>query len=166
MSENMQDVTILDIDELLDMQMDTVADVPDYVTPETGLYMLSVTEGEIKKSKEAGKSARIVVTLRIDATVELAEGSMPVADGSLFTQSYMGTQDGLGYFKRDCKKMLNQEELPAGLSVRDMFDALKAGDSFKARITTSKRTVQSKDADGNNLPAKTYTDVRIDPIFA
>lgn len=166
MSENMQNVnTILDIDDILGMPVDAIADIPDYVTPETGLYRLSVHDALIKRAKEAGKAARIMVTITIEETLQLSEGSMPVADGSLFVMSYQGTQQGIEYFKRDAKKMLNAEELPTGLSIGDLFDALKSVDPFKAKVTTSTSAVNTKDPATGEVSSKTYTNTRVDPIF-
>lgn len=166
MSEMQSVDTILDIDDLLNTSMDSVVDIPDYITPETGLYMLSIHDVTIKRAKEAGKASRIMVTLAISATVELPEGSMPAADGSLFVLSYQGTKEGIEYFKRDAKKMLNMDELPAGLSMGDVFEALKAVDPFRAKVTTTTNSSTVTDPATGEKSTKNYTNTRVDPIFA
>lgn len=156
-------VTILDIDSILDMQMDQVVDIPDYVTPDTGLYMLSPVELEVVKSKEESKPARIKMVLSIDATLELADNGMPVADGSLFTMSWQGTQQGLEFFKRDAKKFLNVEDLN-GLSMSDVFEGLKAMGSIKAKVVQRKSVSKVKDPETGETSSKTYTNIDVTPM--
>ena len=155
--------TILDIDSILDMAMDNVVDIPDYVTPDTGLYTLSIKDVTIKPGKDDTKAARIIVLIAIDSTLQLADNGMPVADGSLFQQSYQGTKEGLEFFKRDAKKWLNVEEL-SGLSMSDVFEGLKASEPITAKVTQRKTTSKVKDMETGETSTKTYTNISIDPI--
>ena len=140
---------LLDLDALLDSNMDAVPDVPDYVTPPAGTYVLSIADADI--SKTAGKDGkpdtiRLNLTYKIDQSVEV-EG-MPVADGSLFSERFTYNEQGLGYFKRQAKNILNENI--DGVSIRDVLATLKEGIPFKAVITLSK--------------SGDFTNVRVRPV--
>lgn len=131
------DTTILDLDALLDATLDTVEDLADYINPPTGNYNLSIMEAEIKPGKKASKpgekakASRIVITYRVNATKE-TEG-IPVPDGSLFTEGMQGTEDGLKFFKKQARKLLNVDSLD-GVTIRDILMSLKEVSEFDARI--------------------------------
>lgn len=145
--------TILDLDALLDSTLDNVPDVPDYMNPPAGQYRLGVEDAAIEKMKakegEVGGS-RIKITYKVVATKETKE--MPVPDGTLFTETFMGTEQGLGFFKRQVKKIMNTEEV-GGVSLRDLVSGLK-GTEFDAIITT--RTTSSN--------GKTYENINVRPV--
>lgn len=146
---------ILDLDALLDQNLDAVPDIPDYVTPPAGNYMLRIHDAALDnsaKDKEGNAVVRILVTLAVVSTLETEE--MPVADGSLFSERFQFTEDGQAYFKRLAKNVLNVSDLE-GVSLRDIFATLKATDPFKAVITHT----TSKGKDG-----KDYTNLRMRPM--
>lgn len=151
--------TILDLDTLLDSTLDTVADIPDYINPPNGTYRLGIHDAGIEKmdAREASgdkparpAGSRIKITYKVVGTVETKEP--PVADGTLFTETFMGTEEGLGFFKKQVKKIMNGEDI-TGVSMRDLLDGLK-GLEFDAVITT--RSTVSK--------GKTYENVNVRPI--
>ena len=136
MAEN----TILDLDALLDTKMNEVQDVPDYVTPPTGIYMLSVTKSEVEKfdypatkDKAAKKGTKIRIGYKVEQVVE-CEDSLPPAVGSLFSDNFQGTTEGLEYFKKQARLILNVKDL-GDASLKDVMDGL-TGISFKARVVT------------------------------
>lgn len=147
--------TILDMDSILDQTLDTVPDIPDYVTPPTGLYMLSIEEAKLEKYNTKDKKAglRLKVVHKIEETVETEE--MPVADGSLFSETFQATEEGLGYFKRAAKKYLGVESLD-GVSIRDIIAELTQAAPFKARITIRKTP---------NPAGGMYENVQIRPVL-
>lgn len=159
MNANTQSATILDLDALLDSTLDSVEDIADYINPPTGNYKLSITEAEIKPGKKASKpgekakAARIVITYRVDATVE-TEG-MPVPDNTLFTEGMQGTEDGLKFFKKQARKLLNVENLD-GVSIRDILSSLKEVAMFDARVVT--RTTK-------NDQGQEFENVNVTPIW-
>lgn len=145
--------TILDLDSLLDSNLDDVKDVPDYMNPPTGQYQLSIADAVLEQTKpKDGKpaSARFKITYKVDATIETKEA--PVPDGTLFTETFMGTEEGLGFFKKQVKKIMNTEDV-AGVSIRELLEGLK-GQEFKANITV--RTTVSN--------GKTYENVNVRPV--
>lgn len=152
--------TILDIDALMESTLDSIPDLPDYLNPPTGNYILSVTEAEIKPGKpadpakkQAAKAARIVITYRVDSTTETS--GIPVPDNTLFTEGFQGTEEGIGYFKKQAKKILNVDDL-AGVTIRDILDAIKGVQNFAAVVKTATTT-------GDN--GKEYENVNVRPVW-
>src|SRR5690606_31920075 len=146
--------TILDLDKLMDSTLDNVADIPDYMNPPNGLYVLSIHDAVIEKgkAKEDGKpvGSRFKLTYKVDETIETTEA--PVADGTLFNETFMGTEQGLEFFKKRVKSVMNADDL-SGVAIRDLLEGLK-GVQFKAALTT--RTSISN--------GKSYENVNIRPI--
>jgi hypothetical protein len=140
---------LLDLDALLDSNMDAVPEVPDYVTPPAGSYVLSIAEAEITKSEgKDGKPdlVRLNITYKVEESVEV-EGQ-PVAEGALFSERFTYNEQGLGYFKRQAKNILNENI--DGVTIRDVLATLKEAPAFKAVITLSK--------------SGEYTNVRVRPV--
>lgn len=135
----MSNNTILDFDALLDSNLSSTKDVPDFVTPPPGTYVLELTEAKLEKFKLKAKAgvrdteqdaARIKFQYKVAETVETKE--LPVADGSLFSESFMANEDGLAFFKKQAKAILNVKDF-ADTSIRDILDGLN-GVSFKAVV--------------------------------
>lgn len=134
MSEN----TILDLDAMMDIEMDKVESIPDFVTPPAGDYILTVNDAKVEKYESKGKEgkaptqgSRIKLFYAVEKTLDTKE--LPVKDGSLFSESFMGTEDGIKYFKRQAMNILNVTDL-TGAKLKDVLDGLK-GQSFKAKIS-------------------------------
>lgn len=133
--------TVLDLDSILDMTLDGVKDVPDYVNPPTGNYTLSIADAkfEIKKNKEGEKVGRFSITYRVDETIDLAsDKELPVADGSLYSENFTYTEDGIAYLKKQAKKILNVDSVD-GVSIRELLDSLKDVAPFKAKLVTQEK---------------------------
>lgn len=156
--------TLLDLDALMDAEMDKVETLPDYVTPPEGAYMLSVVEAKIEpfdmkaKPAEGGQPARaaqkgnrIRITYKVEKTMETSD--LPVRDGSLFSDSFMGTEDGLKFFKKQAMNILNVTDL-SGARLKDILDGLKDV-AFKAKITIRR----SPDGKGGQ-----YENVQVRPV--
>jgi hypothetical protein len=153
-----ENATILDLDAMMDIEMDKVETLPDYVTPPAGNYMISVHDcgvekykGKPKDNKPAQEGTRIRLTYCVDKTLDVDD--LPVKDGSLFSESFMGTEDGIKYFKKQAMNILNVKDL-SGAKLKDVMDGLK-NISFKAKITITK----SKAPDGGD-----YENVRVRPV--
>lgn len=151
MAEN----TILDLDSMMDMEMSQVEDVPNFITPPDGLYALEVKEvktekytSKAKEGKPETKGQRIKLMYTIDLIIE-CEDKIPPAPGSLFSESFMATEEGIKYFKRQAKNIMNVEDL-GNATLRDVMDGLK-GTKFNAKLK------MNKTADG-------FENVRITPV--
>ena len=133
--------TVLDLDSILDMTLDGVKDVPDYVNPPTGNYVLSIEDSkfEIKTNKDKEKVGRFSVTYKVEETIDLAsDKELPVADGSLYSENFTYSEDGIAYLKKQAKKILNVESVD-GVSLRDLLDSLKDVSPFKAKLVTQEK---------------------------
>lgn len=151
---DMTKTTILDLDALMDMDLGSVETLPDFVSPAAGSYVLSISDVGIKQPKESekDKASRIVLTYKIEETVECTEAPFP--NGSLFTESFQGTDEGVKYFKKQAMKLLASDV--EGAKMREVMEGLKEMGPFKAVITT--RT--TKDA----TTGKEYTNINVRPI--
>lgn len=135
--------TLLDLDSLLDDTLDNVQDLPDYVTPPTGLYALTIADCKLETFTKRGKDGakdeenqvRIRLTYRIDGVQEVEAGAYPPADGSLFSDTFMFNDMGKAIFKKTAKGILNLDSVD-GSPFREIFDALKATETFEASIVT------------------------------
>lgn len=139
----------IDLDSLLDNNLSEVENLPDYVTPPTGLYDLAVPEAKLETYTKKGKDGqpdlpnqvRIRIDYKINEVLELAEPehAVPVSNGSMFSDTFLYEEKGLAIFKRQAAKILSvtQEELDE-ISMRDLLTELKAIDSFRASVVTKK----------------------------
>lgn len=97
---------ILNLDDLLNESMAGVQAAPNYITPESSFVNLTVHEATAKKMErknpapgEAKEYGIIALTYSIDKVHEQAEGTMPMAPGSLFSDQYQLSENGLPHFK-------------------------------------------------------------------
>ena len=140
--------TILDLDALLETKLSGVETLPDYMNPPSGLYVLTIKECGPKKyklkdanKKETGEEAHnISLTIEVTETLQLADGEIGVPNGTLFTERFQATEQGLQFFKKRAMGVLNETDFgDAGLG--DIFAAMKEA-QFKARVTYRKSTGQ------------------------
>ena len=131
-----KNVTILDLDAMMDIKMDEVETLPDFVTPPPGIYTLKVKEAKIEKYKSKSEPTvdkqRIRLAYIILSTKEVAAGNLPVADGSLFSETFMATEDGIKFFKKAAMGALGVESFE-GASIKDVIDGLTDAE-FEARV--------------------------------
>lgn len=158
MSDNKPKATLLDLDALLDTPLDNVETVADYINPPAGNYLLEVKEAKIEKYevKEDGKKTgaegnRIRITYGVVETIDVVEGELPVPDGSLFSESFQGTEEGLKYAKKACMNALGVKEFD-NAKLREILEAVK-GAQFKARITIRKSSVGNKEYENLQIRA-------------
>lgn len=148
--------TILDLDALMDTDMGSVEAAPDFIKPAAGTYILDVTKAEIVKSKpkagEEPKAPRIVITYSIAETLESDEAPFP--NGSLFSEGFQATEDGLGYFKKQAGKLLNISDMN-GAKLRDILEGLLEVKGVKCVITVRK----SKGDNGQE-----YENINVRPV--
>lgn len=146
--------TILDLDTLLDTAMSSVETLPDYVQLSDGKVRLKCKGAEIKKyekTKDKEASASLIITYELLDTYESKEPAFP--NGSLVTDRFQATEDGIKYFKKQAMKIMNVVDLE-NATLRDVFDGLE-GEEFDAVITTR----QSKMEDG-----RVFVNVNIRPV--
>lgn len=135
--------TILDLDSILDSNLAGVKDVPDFITPPAGNYGLKIKDCKIEKYKQKAKdgkpeteAARIRITYEIEEVIDVVAGQLPPNTGSLFSENFTATEDGLGYFKKQAKQVMNVTDL-GDTPLREVIEALKET-QFKAGVTVKK----------------------------
>lgn len=124
-----------DLEAMMDDSLDGIPEAPDFVDPPKGHYLLQVTEvPKISKfqNEDGTERQNIRVTFSVVETVSTDE--VPVPDGSLFSNSYMGTAQGVGAFRRDARKILGVDTLE-GSTLKEIFENLPGAEPFKATIT-------------------------------
>lgn len=143
----MSEATILDLNSMMNDSLDSIPDAPDFVTPPAGEYILSVKDSAIDKyetKKEPGvEKQRLKNTYVIDETLSTLNNEPPVPNGSIFTETFMATEQGLGYFKKRIKEIMNAENV-SGVTLADMMSSVK-GTQFKARLSIKKSTVNGQE---------------------
>jgi hypothetical protein len=154
----MSEKTILDLDAMLDTEMSKVESIPDFVTPPAGDYVLKVTEAKVEKferkakdNKPAESGSRIKIFYSVEKTIETKE--LPVKEGSLFSDSFMGTEEGIKFFKRQAMNILNVSDLD-GAKLKDVLEGLK-DQTFTAKISIRK----TDDGKGGS-----YENVQVRPV--
>jgi hypothetical protein len=60
----------------------------------------------------------------------------PVPDGSLFSETFQGTEQGLSYFKKRIRELMNADNVQ-GVTLMDMMSSVK-GQQVEARISIKK----------------------------
>ena len=140
----------LDLGAMLEESLDNIPEAPDFQLPPAGEYRLSVVDAKIdyyETKKEPGvEKQRLKIIYSVDATVAVSAASKepPVPDGSLFRETFQATEEGLGYFKKRIKDVMNVSDL-FGVSLKEMMESVK-GVGFDARITI-KTTANPNDKD-------------------
>ena len=150
--------TLLDLDALMDANLDNVETIPDYINPPAGNYVLTVKEAKIEKYdvKEDGKKTgaqgnRIKITYAVVKTEEVIAGELPVPDGTLFTESFQGTEEGLKYCKKACANILGVKEFD-GAKLGEILEGT-VGQEFRARITVRVSSVGDKNYENIQIRA-------------
>ena len=142
----MADTTILDLDNMLNETLDAIPEAPDYCNPPAGEYILLVKDCGIDKyttKKEPDiEKQRMKLTYSVVQTISTAANEQPVPDSTLFTETFMATEQGLSYFKKQIKNIMGASDV-TGVTLGDMMNSVK-GSQFSARLSIRK----SKGVDG------------------
>lgn len=160
-------MSLVDIDAMLDGNLADVEAAPDYVTPPSGIAMVSIAKVEAEEFQkivrdEQGKDTgqkedaiRIRITRCIEEYTEYSEdNATPVNAGSLYSDTYMYEEKGLGMFKRDAAAILDVESSELDdVSLREIFTALE---DVEARQCIIKTTVNKR---GDNEYTNTKTTI-------
>lgn len=152
----------LDLGAMLDSSLDNITEAPDFINPPSGDYRLRCKEVKIDKYKSKDEpnveKQRLKIYFETVSTLKLAdEKEPPVPDGSIFTETFMATEEGLGYFKKRGREIMNVENVD-GVALRDIMASI-AGQEFNGRI--SYRTTPNK-----NKPGEVYTNLQLRVIPA
>lgn len=138
--------TILDLNAMMNETLDSVPEAAGYENPPAGEYSLLIKDAAVDTytSKDGSEGQRLKITYEVAATHSTASGEQPVPNGTLFTETFQGTIQGVGFFKKRIKEVLNVETVE-GVTLADMMNSAK-GAAFDARISIKKTA--KKDAPG------------------
>ena len=139
-----------DFDDLLNDNIDNAPEVPDFVTPPSGFYKLTVTDIKMDKAEDSGQKW-VKVYYSIDETVELAKpDAEAVPVGSMFTESFFYTDKegkqseiGMGNMKK-CFA-----HIAAHFGVSGWAEIFERAVSLKVSAKVVTKAGKKKNADGN-----------------
>lgn len=139
----------LDLGSMLEDTLDSIPDLPSFINPPAGSYQLECIKCDVEKYKNKDTPPidvqRIRITHSVVATKELADArEQPVPDASMFSETFMGTEQGLEYFKARAKQMLNVSSLD-GVPLGSILSNL-LGTQYDAKLKV--RETPKKDARG------------------
>ena len=156
-------MSLLDLDALLGQSLATTEAAPDFITPENGVYVQTVTEAKAAKKEVKDKAAAIKegkateyvsleFTYQINEIVE--QEGQPIKPGSLYSERFVLNPQGLPYFKARVRDIaiasVGVAEDVDGLSVGEALAAVK-GIQFKTNIKLSKRKVGDNEVTNTRL---------------
>jgi len=138
---NAKTTTLLDLSSMMEETLDAITAAPDFVdSVPTGTYMLACSDCKIEhyETREKAKAQRIRMTFVIRNTIELSDANaVPVPNESMWSQTFQGTSDGVGYWKRDVAKMLDVASVD-GTPFGQIMASI-VGHEFKAIVTTKEK---------------------------
>lgn len=130
--------TLLDLNAMMESTLDAIPEAAGFENPPDGEYTLTVKDAAVDsyKNKEQQNVQRLKIVYTVAATLSTASGEQPVPDGTMFSETFQGTEQGVGFFKKRIKEILAVSDL-AGVTLKDMMDSAK-GATFDARLSTKK----------------------------
>ncbi len=136
-----QAATLLDLEALVNEEgaLDAIPEAPDFTNPPAGEYVLGCKEAKIDKYESKDEPGIMKQRLKIMYTVAETLSTVdepPVPDGSMFTETFQATEQGISYFKKRIKEILNVDDVQ-GVSLASMMQSAQ-GMQFKARIAIRK----------------------------
>jgi hypothetical protein len=139
--------TLLDLDNLMNETLDAIPESPDYVKPPAGEYQIQCQEAKIDKytDKDNNSCQRLKITYTVEETLSTLNNEPPVPNGSLFSETFQATEQGIDFFRKRIKKIMGVEDT-TGVTLGDMMNSSK-GVSFKARL--SYKTTEGKAGTAN-----------------
>lgn len=130
----------LDLGALLDSTLDNIEEAPDFALPPPGEVRIRCEEIKTEKytpkpkdGKVLPETQRLRFNYSLVHTYSVSNDEQPIPDGSLFSETYQGTEEGLSYAKKRIREILNVESVD-GVTLRVMMDECK-GKEFDARTS-------------------------------
>jgi hypothetical protein len=114
--------SLLDLDDVENLSLDAIDDLPEFVIPPDGLYVFATKTAKITKTqdkKTGGEKKRINHTYSIAKVIQIADPNELVPPlGSLVGENFTFNQMGLEIWKTKIKGILGTE-LIKGLSIAE-----------------------------------------------
>jgi len=151
--------TILDLNAMMKETHDAIPEAAGFENPPDGEYTLTVKSAAIDTytNKAQEEVQRLKITYEVAATLSTASGEQPVPDGTMFTETFQGTEQGVGFFKKRMKELMGVSDL-VGITLKDVMDSVK-GTNVDAKLST-KRTPK-KDATGKVIENEFWENLQI-----
>lgn len=150
-------MSLLDLDALLGQSLSTTEAAPDFVTPENGVYIQTVVEAkaakkDVKDKAAATKEGKPTEYISLEFTYQINEiveqEGQPIKPGSLYSERFMLTAQGLPYFKARVRDIAiasgGAAEDVDGLSIGEALEAVKSV-QFKVNVKLNTRKVNGND---------------------
>lgn len=162
---HMSNDTLIDLDNLDSISLEGVEAAPEFIEPPHGRYRLGVQakieeyeKDEVVDKEKTGekiKAKRIRFTYTIQETLELkSKKDLVPAEGSMFSENFSATSEGLPYFKTRSTAILGDL---GNATIKEVINELNnEAISFTADVKT--RVSRVKDADGNE---KEFTNINV-----
>lgn len=149
--------SLLGLEDLESLSFDDIEEAPGFVVPPEGSYRLVLDKAciETYKTKEEPNKPkrRIAHYMKVYKVHELVDPKEKApSEGSMFSERWQISSDGLKYWKTRAKTILNTDT--TGMQLGDVIKLLNEGDFvFDAKIR-HKETKSEKDG-------KTYTNINL-----
>lgn len=134
----MSEVQVLDLETMANETLDSIEEAADFQNPPAGEYSIQVDDAKIDKykNKEGEEKQRIKITYSVLETISLASDEPPVPNGTLFTETFTATEQGLSFFKKRAREVMDVSDT-AGVTLGDMMSSIK-GAAVHCRISIKK----------------------------
>lgn len=158
--------TLIDLDNLDDIQLNGVEAAPEFIEPPHGRYKLGVQakieayekdekDAEGDKTGEKIPAKRIRFTYSILEVIELKDKRELIpAEGSLFSETFTATSEGLPYFKTRATAILGEL---GNASVKEVINELN-NEMVTFVADVKLRVTKQKDDEGNE---RSFTNVNV-----
>lgn len=159
---DVEDMTLLDLDDVEGMDFDSIEDPPGFVTPPNGVYDLTVTKAVIEKYKTREEpnveKKRFANYYEIVSVVEIEDANeQEPKQGDKFSERFMMNEQGMKYWKGKAKAILGDV---GKVTVANVLKELSSGNyTFRARITNKK--TMGKKGSPNEKKEFTNTNVKV-----
>lgn len=130
--------TLLDLETMMGESLDAIPEAAGFENPPPGEYAITIMDAAVDKyiDKKGLSQQRIKIIYSVATTYSTASGEQPIPDGTLFSETFQGTTQGLGFFKKRAKELLYVSTTD-GVTLADMMNSLK-GVTVNVRLNIKK----------------------------
>lgn len=149
--------TLLDLDNMDDIDMDSVEDIAGFEIPPNGNYRLQLDKAYIDKYKDKDgiERKRIMHLYSVVTTYELSDAKETApADGTKFTERFQASEMGLGIWKRKAKEILGVDSLTGtkiGEVLKELCNGPETGQLYQMDASVVTKTIKKGDKTFQNV---------------
>lgn len=156
---NDQNETLLDLDNIEDLRLDSINDLPEFVMPPDGIYVFATNTGKISSSKDAegNLKKRINHTYVICKILQVPnENELLPPLGSLVGENFTFNSKGVEIWKLKIKGIIGAEAIKT-MTIKEALDEITQNTYYFVGKTRIKKTV-------NKDTGKEFENVQIQTI--